>query len=441
MPIVVLPGPLREYADGEARHRVEGDTVTGALAALTGRYPALAGWMLDERGTLRRHLAVFKNGDQCDQGAAVAPDDQVMVMTSISGGSDHVELLVGTKKGLVVLSGDRGAELAVSDRTFVGTPVEYAVRDRHTGTVLAAAGDPHFGPRIHLADDPGGAWRASSGPAFPADADAAVERVWVIAPGERTGEVWAGVAPAALFRSRDGGETWELVRALWDEPSRANWAPGAGGLCLHSICTWPGEPDRLLVGISVGGIWVTEDGGETWTMGNEGLKAPYMPDDATLTTEFCIHHVERAPNRPERLYMQFHGGVYRSDDGGHSWVDIAPGLPSNFGFPIVVDPANADHAFVIPLNGADDRVTEAGCVSVWETGDAGESWTERTDGLPGADSYLTILRQAFCHDGRDPLGLYFGATSGELFGSVDGGQSWHIAAKHLPPVLSVRSAE
>ena len=438
MPTVVLPGPLRRYADGEARHQVDADTVTGALTVLTARYPSLGGWMLDERGSLRRHLTVFRNGAQCEQTDAVSPDDQVMVMTSISGGSGHVELLVGTKKGLIVLSGERGGELAMAGRTFAGIPVEYAIHDHSTDTYLAAAADPHFGPRIHLADDPTGEWRASSGPMFPADADAAVERVWIIAPGVRPGELWAGVDPAALFHSLDGGESWELVRSLWDHPSREGWFPGAGGLCLHSICPWPGEPDRLLVGISVGGIWVTEDGGATWAMGNAGLAAAYMPGEANLTTEFCIHHVERAPGRPERLYMQFHGGVFRSDDGGHSWVDIAPGLPSDFGFPIVVDPDDADHAFVIPLNADADRVTEAGCVSVWETRDAGASWARRADGLPGSDSYLTILRQAFCHDARDPLGLYFGATSGELFGSVDGGQSWYTAAAHLPPVLSVR---
>src|SRR5262249_46641414 len=159
------------------------------------------------------------------------------------------------------------------------------------------------------ADGPSGAWRPSAGPAFPESTGATVERVWVIQPGERDGELWAGVDPAALFHSTDGGESWDLVQSLWDVPSRPEWGPGAGGLCLHTICTWPGDPGRMLIGISAAGIWLTEDGGRTWEQGNAGISAPYLPADFTPTFEFCIHHVERAPTRPERLFMQFHGGV------------------------------------------------------------------------------------------------------------------------------------
>ncbi|HUZ84518.1 MAG TPA: hypothetical protein VMU66_07480, partial [Gaiellales bacterium] len=267
---------------------------------------------------------------------------------------------------------------------------------------------------------------------------ATVERVWVIQPGEREGEFWAGVDPAALFHSDDGGASWELVETLWNVPSRERWGGGAGGLCLHTICTWPGEPDRLLVGISAAGIWITEDGGATWEMGNSGLVAPYLPADYEPEFEFCIHHAERSPTDPTRLWMQFHGSVYRSDDAGRSWVDVAPGLPAKFGFPIVADPRDRDRAWVVPLTADLDRVPPGGRLSVWDTADGGASWGGSGAGLPESGSYQTVLRQAFCHDGREPLGLHFGVTSGELFSSADGGSTWRTSCSRLPAILSVR---
>jgi molybdopterin converting factor small subunit len=435
---VSLPAPLRRYAGDRANHDVEAATVLEALAEMERRHPGLAGYVLDERGSLRRHLSVFVNGVQERPDASVAAQDEVLVLTSISGGSGEAGLLVGTKKGLLVMRGPRDGRLAVAARAFAGLPVEYAMRDPRTGRSFAAVTDPWFGPRVHVADDPLGEWTATSGPAFPEDTGATVKRVWVIQPGERPGELWAGVDPAALFRSRDGGETWELVRALWDVPTRERWQGGAGGLCLHSICPWPGEPDRLLVGISAAGIWITEDGGESWAQGVTGLTAPYLPEDVVPTFEFCIHHVERAPD-PARLYMQFHGGVYRSDDAGSSWGDIAPGLPSSFGFPIVADPRDGDRAWVIPLSADRDRVPPDCRLQVWATEDGGGSWRPAPVVGRGADAYVTVLRQAFCHDGGEPLGLYFGASSGELFASADAGATWRTAADRLPPVYSVRA--
>ena len=300
-----------------------------------------------------------------------------------------------------------------------------------------------FGPHLYFADDPTGDWQEATGLAFGESDGATVERIWSIQPAEREGMLWAGVAPAALFRSSDAGRSWSLVRSLWEEPSRPKWSLGAGGQCLHSIVTWPGDPARLAIGISAAGVWLTDDEGETWRRGVQGLVSRYLPDEARAESyDQCVHNVHRSPTQPETLYLQFHGGVYRSDDAGESWNDIGTdtGLPSDFGFPLVADPNDPDRAFVIPLEGDFDRVTPGGALRVYETSDRGASWRPLAEGLPQKDAYLTILRQAFAHDGGKPLGLYFGAESGDVFGSADGGASWNVIADHLPPVVSVRVA-
>ena len=188
-------------------------------------------------------------------------------------------------------------------------------------------------------------------------------------------------------------------------------------------------------------MFLTEDGGETWEHGNQGLVSRNLPEDAPADTlALCVHHLERAPQRPERMFMQFHGGVYRSDDAGATWEEIGSGLPSDFGFPLALDPADPDSAFVIPLSADMDRVTPDARVRVYETRDAGASWSARGDGLPDQDAFLTVLRLAFDRAGEGPgLELYFGATSGDVFGSGDAGAGWFTAAAHLPPVYSVRA--
>ncbi len=352
------------------------------------------------------------------------------------------ELLVGTRKGLFVLRGDGDKPYEVAARAFAGQVVEYAMRDPRSGRYFAGMTSGFYGPRLMFTDDPAGEWSQATSLAFPDGEDAKLERIWKIRTGEAADQLFVGTDPAALWESRDGGLTWELNRGLWDQPTRPKWQPGGGGLCLHSIETWPGDPQRLAIGISAVGVWLTDDGGATWRNGNTGLVPRYIPEDAREgTIDLCVHNLHRAPLRPERIFMQFHGGVYRSDDAGESWTAIADGLPSDFGFPVVGDPADPDSAFVIPMVADLDRVTVDGVVRVFETRDAGESWKARGNGLPAEDAYLTILRQAFTTDEEgDGLGLWFGATSGEVFGSIDAGRSWFTVAERLAPVTSVRVA-
>ncbi|HEX2015869.1 MAG TPA: hypothetical protein VGN69_04170 [Solirubrobacteraceae bacterium] len=349
------------------------------------------------------------------------------------------ELLVSTKKGLFVLEGEPGSGFELTARAFAGEPVEFAMRDRRTGRLVASVTSPFYGPKIWHSEDPGAEWIQAQGVALPEGGGAALERIWVIVAGQDGHTLYAGGDPGVLYESADGGGTWALNQALWEHPTRGSWQPGGGGLCLHSIVPWPDDANRLALAISAAGVWLTEDRGQTWRRGNEGLVPRYAPEDASEeAVGLCVHSLHRAGTQPERLFMQFHGGVYRSDDAGESWTDIGAGLPSDFGFPMVLDPRDPDSAFVIPLTADTDRVTPDGRVCVYETRDAGSTWMPRGEGLPQRDAYLTVLRLAFTTAQVGPeVELYFGSTSGEVFGSADAGASWGSVASRLPPVFSV----
>ncbi len=341
-----------------------------------------------------------------------------------------------------MLEGTPEGSFEVTSRHFAGEPVEFAMRDPRSRRTYAAVTSGFYGPKLFYTDDLAVEWQQATGIELPEGAPKPMTRLWAITPGEEDGLLYAGGDPGVLFESRDSGESWALNKGFWEQPTRPDWSPGAGGMCMHSIATWPGDPSRIALAISAVGVWLSADGGETWRHGNKGLYPRYMPEEArTDTIDLCVHNMHRAPTRPERLFMQFHGGVYRSDDAGETWISIAEGLPSDFGFPMVLDPDDADSAYVIPLVADLDRTTPEGKVRVYETRDAGETWIERGDGLPSADAYLTILRQALCREGSGAaMELYFGATSGDVFGSGDAGRSWFTAATKLPPVHSVRAA-
>jgi molybdopterin converting factor small subunit len=443
MPSVVLPSQLARRA-GADRLEVATGSAAQALRELERSQPALKGWVLDERGRLREHVSLFVNSRRADLDAPLAAGDELFVVQAISGGAPEAEVLVGTRKGLFVLRGSRGS-WEVAHREFPGETVEYATRDPRSGRLFASVTHGQFGPRLFHAERSDGEWTQAEGPAFPEGADAAVDRIWVVTPGVEDGVLWAGVAPAALFRSADGGATWRLVEALWNHPTRPEWQGGFGGLCLHSICPHPGEPGTIAVAISSVGVWISEDGGASWRNFHAGLVPRYLPEEARADTlVHCVHNLQRSPAEPETMYLQFHGGVYRSDDGGRHWIDIAGvgtdrGLPADFGFPMVVDPRDPARALVIPLIADVDRVTPDGRLRVYETRDRGGSWRALSEGLPQENAWVTVLRQAFCHDGGDPLGLYFGTEQGTLWASSDDGRAWRAAAENLPPIVAVRA--
>lgn len=357
-----------------------------------------------------------------------------------------VALLIGTKKGLwVATSRDGRASWELSGPHFRTTEVPSVAIDtrRERPRFLVGASSAHFGPSVAISDDLGASWQEPEHApiAFPADTDAALARVWQLAPGPAAEPdvVYAGVEPTALFRSVDGGVTYELVRALWDHPHRKDWAPGAGGAAVHTVITHPAEP-RLTVAMSTGGVYRSADAGKSWQPANAGIRSDFMPDKYPEYGQ-CVHKIAQHPTRPERWFAQNHGGVYRSDDDGDSWQSIADGLPADFGFPIVVHPTRPEVVYTFPLTSDMNRYPADGRCRVYRSADAGATWTALGDGLPEGGFWSVVLRDAMCTDGMDPAGVYFGTRSGAVYASRDDGEHWQPVVTHLPDILSVRSAE
>jgi hypothetical protein len=355
-----------------------------------------------------------------------------------------VAVLVGTRKGLFVLLGDetRG-EWSVEGPHLKGWEVLHAVRDPRDGTLYAATNNFVYGATTHRSSDGGQTWERSEGIGLPEESGLTLEKTWHVEPGrdEEPGRLWLGAAPGALFRTDDGGTTWEPVRSLLEHPTRERWQPGAGGMCTHSIQLDPSDPQRMYVGISAAGVFRSEDGGESWTPANKGTAADFMPENPFPELGQCVHKMLVHPARPERLWQQNHCGVYRSDDRGESWERLeGNGLPSGFGFPLALDPRDPDAAYVVPEVGAENRVTPNDRLGVYRTRDGGGSWELLSNGLP-EPAWESVKREGLSFDRLDPVGIYLGTQSGSVFVSPDAGDSWVEAAGHLPEILSVEAAE
>ena len=354
-------------------------------------------------------------------------------------------LMIGTRKGLFLARSDDRETWAVDGPHFAMNAVYAVALDtrRPTPRLLVGADSEHWGPSVFHSDDLGTTWEETEGGAlrFPAETGAALARAWQLQPAgpAEPDVVYAGVEPAALFRSEDGGATFSLVEGLWDHPHRPRWEPGGGGLCLHTVLPHPTDPDRLLVAISSSGVYRTEDGGKSWQASNAGIHAWHNPDPHPEFGQ-CVHKVARHPDRPDEMFLQNHGGVYRSRDGGASWGEIHEGLPATFGFPLVTHPHTPGTAYVYPLVADAHRMPPEDRCRVYRTTDAGDSWHPLATGLPQEQAYITVLRDALCTDDADPAGVYFGTRTGDVFASADEGESWTSLARYLPDVLTVRAA-
>jgi hypothetical protein len=263
----------------------------------------------------------------------------------------------------------------------------------------------------------------ADGPAYSTESGRKLKRIWQLAAGHPSepATLYAGVDEAGLFVSRDHGATWSEVAALSNHPTREFWYPGMGGLCLHTILPDPRDPRQLLVAISAVGVFRSDDGGASWITRNQGL--PRVPTGSPgPEVGRCVHKMVRDPRDPDTLYQQFHGGVFRSTDGAATWQAIEGGLPSNFGFPMVI--TGAGELFVIPLDSDVKRYTKDGRLRVYRSRDRGERWEAAGRGLPGEPTYVGVLRDALATDGLEPAGLYFGTTMGDVYASADAGESW-----------------
>jgi photosystem II stability/assembly factor-like uncharacterized protein len=362
-----------------------------------------------------------------------------------------VRVLVGTRKGAFVITSDGARrDWRVEGPHFAGWQVMHvngspAEPDR----LWASQWTDWHGQVVQRSDDGGRTWEAL-GNAFGYATEPGThrwydgtphpwdfKRVWHLEPSPDDPEtVYAGVEDAALFRSTDGGRAWTELEGLRTHPSAGAWAPGAGGLCLHTILIDPGDPRRMFVAISAAGAFRSEDGGESWELATGGLRSNFLPDPEAPVGH-CVHNMAMHPARPDTLFMQKHWDVCRSDDAGATWREVSGNLPSDFGFPIAVHAHEPDTVYVVPIHSDALHYPPDGALRVARSRTGGDEWELLGAGLPQSHCYVNILRDAMAVDAMDRCGVYFGTTGGQVYASADEGDSWAPIVEHLPAVLSV----
>jgi len=362
-----------------------------------------------------------------------------------------VRVLVGTRKGAFVLTADgKRKDWTVDGPHFPGWEMYHlkgspADPDR----IYASQSTGWHGQVIQRSDDGGKSWNPV-GNEFAYDGVPGTHqwydgtphpwefaRVWHLEPSHTDPDiVLAGVEDAALFRSSDGGQTWQELSGLRGHGSGPHWQPGAGGMCLHTIIVDPRDADRIYVAISAAGAFRTTDGGKTWTPINRGLKSEGIPDPQAEVGH-CVHRIAMHPDRPEVLFMQKHWDVMRSDDGGDSWHEISGNLPTDFGFPIDVHAHEPETVYVVPITSDMHHFPPDGKLRVYRSRTGGNEWEPLTNGLPQQDCYVNVLRDAMAVDSLDDCGIYFGTTGGQVYASADAGDTWAPIVRDLPAVLSV----
>jgi photosystem II stability/assembly factor-like uncharacterized protein len=363
----------------------------------------------------------------------------------------RVRLLVGTRKGAFVLTADAKREQWTIDGPHFGGWEIYHVKGSPAdpNRIYASQTSGWFGQVMQRSDDGGATW-TPVGNTFTYEGVPGTHqwydgtphpwefaRVWHIEPSLTDPDVvYAGVEDAALFRSNDGGTSWAELAGLRTHTSGAEWQPGAGGMCLHSILLDPHDAQRIYVAISAAGAFRTEDGGTTWQPINRGLLSNAIPRQEA-DVGHCVHHIAMHPARPNVLFMQKHWDVMRSDDAGDSWREISGNLPTDFGFPIDIHAHEPDTIYVVPIKSDAQHYPLDGALRVYRSRTGGDEWEALVDGLPQRDCYVNVLRDAMTVDALDPCGVYFGTTGGQVYASRDGGDHWEAIVRDLPAVLSV----
>jgi photosystem II stability/assembly factor-like uncharacterized protein len=361
---------------------------------------------------------------------------------------------IATRKGLFALErGPSGWKIAKT--SFAGDNCTLVMHDPRTGDLLATLNHGHFGVKMHRSRDGGSTWAEIAAPKYPekpADyvpkvpvegkpAEWSLKLVWALAPGgaDEPGVVWCGTLPGGLFRSEDGGDSWELNRPLWDDPLREQWmGGGADHPGIHSICVDPRDSKHVKVGVSCGGVWTTRDRGKTWQITSNGMRAEYMPPEKQFEQNVQDPHlVAQCKANPDTLWVQHHNGIFKSTDGAASWSEIKDVKPSVFGFAVAVHPADSETAWFIPAVKDEKRYPAEGRVVVNRTRDGGRTFETLRNGLPQEHAYDLVFRHALDIDETGDR-LVFGSTTGSLWASDNGGDSWQTLSSNLPPIYAVR---